>query len=441
MKASESVIRVDMDAYFEAVQNLYDSESNPNGSFPLNMAENKLCWEMLRNKIQGITRDKDIPEWVSGYTSGKGAPSFREAVANFLKRFLTKCAVDPERMIFSTGATSVIEMSALVLGDEGDVAAFPAPCYPVYKQDIGNIAGMERYDIITHHDLTEIKGGPLLNVSHLEKAKHDIEAQGKRFQMLVLTNPDNPTGGMYSVPKLLEITDWCLANEVHLVVNEIYGLSLIDTAHPDIEADYSKDLAFVSFMQIMAERKSDYLHWWYSFSKDFGISGFRIGAAYSYNEAFIRAYENMNYSHLVSNYAQWVLEEVLQDVAFVEAYIEQNQSRLTEAYVVVVKGLKKLGIDYVPSRGSLFIWIDMSRFLAADTMEAQHDFWAKFYEKTGILLTPGDGFGHTKRGLFRVVYPYFQPAELEVMMGRFSAYVMGLDGTAVKFNTNKEINR
>ncbi len=424
--ASTTVLRTDMDKYFEALENVYDKENNPTGTFPLNVAENRLTWNLLKNKIQTITKAKDIPEWVAGYTSGQGDIIFREAVARFLSECLTNCPIDPEKMAFSTGATSVIEMTALVLGDDGDVAAFPAPCYPVYKQDIGNIANLERYDIITHHDITSIQNGTLLSIEHLERTKTDIESQGKNFKILVLTNPDNPTGIIYTREKLVEIADWCEANQIHLVVNEIYGLSLIDTSRPEISADYSEKVDFVSFAQIMEERKSDYLHLWYAFSKDFGISGFRVGLVYSHNELMIQAYSNLNYSHLVSNYTQWILKEVLEDIDWVKSYIDTNQKQLTEAYIIVVQSLKKLNINYVPSRGSLFSWIDLSPFLTENTQSVENDFWLKIYDATGILLTPGEGFGHTKKGHFRIVYPFVQTEDLKVAMKRFEGFIKSL---------------
>lgn len=420
--ASTAVIRVDMDIYFEAIQNMFHPSTNPNGTFPLNVAENRLTWYLLRDKIQEITKNSEIPEWVAGYTSGQGHQSFREAVASFLEDSLTKCTIHPDHLAFSAGATSVVEMTALVLGDDGDVIAFPAPCYPVYKQDIGNIANLERYDIITHHDISALQNGPILDIPHLEKAKADIENQGKNFKVLVLTNPDNPTGGMYDYEHLLKITDWCLANKIHLIVNEIYGLSLVDTSHPAIKTDYTSEVDFVSFAQIMAEKQSDFLHMWYAFSKDFGISGFRVGLVYSQNELFIKAYENLNYSHLVSNYTQWILQEVLNDKTFVANYIKENQQLLTEAYVIVIQTLKKLNINYVPSRGSLFVWLDLSKHLKVNTQEAENEFWMEFYQKTNILLTPGEGFGHTKKGHFRMVYPFIPIEDLKVAMKQFEAF-------------------
>lgn len=422
-RASKTVLRTDMDMFFEAVDNQYDKEKNPTGAFPLNVAENRLTWNILSAKIKEITTEKDIPEWVAGYTSGQGHPSFRASVARFLTRFLTKCPMDENKFAFSAGATSVIEMTALVLGDPGDVMAFCAPSYPVYKQDIGNIAELERYDIITHHDISDLQNGLILEISHLEAAKKDIESQGKRFKAFVLTTPDNPTGGIYSYEKLWEVSSWCIENEVHLIVNEIYGLSLIDTSHPAIRSDYSTSNHFASFAQIMEVRQNDYLHLWYAFSKDFGVSGFRVGLVYSHNDIFIKAYENLNYSHLVSNYTQWILEEVLNDHAFVKSYIETNQKTLTEAYIIVVNALKSVDISYVPSYGSLFIWLDLSAFLKKETIKAEQKFWLKLYKKTGVLLTPGDGFGHTKRGLFRMVYPFIPLEELEVAMKRFTKFL------------------
>lgn len=420
--ASTTVMRVDMEIYFEALQNCYHAENNPTGVFPLNMAENRLTWSILKEKMQALTRQNDIPDWVAGYTSGQGNIAFREAAARFLARFLTKCPINPEHLAFSAGATSVVEMTALVLGDVGDVMAFPAPCYPVYKQDIANIALLERHDIITHHDMADLQNGLLLDIPHLEKTLAELNAAGKNFKTLVLTNPDNPTGGMYSYEHLLKITDWCLAKGIHLIVNEIYGLSLLDTTHPDLKEDYKEDIEFVSFAQIIAEKQSDYLHLWYAFSKDFGVSGFRVGLVYSLNELMISAYANLNYSHLVSNYTQWILQMILEDEAFVAEYIQTNQKQLTAAYAVVVKALRKLGIAYVPSRGSLFVWLDLSNYLKENTQAAENELWLAIYQKTGVLLTPGEGFGHTKKGHFRMVYPFISVADLEVAMQRFGAF-------------------
>ncbi len=423
LNASKSVLRVDLELYFEAVEKLYHKTENPEGAFPLNVAENRLVWSLLRKKMETLTDQNPIQDWVANYTDSTGAPSFRYSMANFLSKFLTKCAINPDHICLSAGTTSAIDLTSWILGEPGDVAVFPAPCYSVYKQDIGNKAGLERYDLITHHELSELQNGPLLSIEHLDAALKNIESQGKRFRILVITNPDNPTGGIYTQQQLLDYTDWCLSHNIHLIVNEIYGLSLIDTSHPELKSDYAEDRPFYSFANILLDKKSDYLHQWYGLSKDFGASGFRVGMVHSLNKTFLDAYNNLNAPSMVSNYAQWIFELALNDHEFVNDYIKTNQQLLTENYLVVIRQLRKLNIPYAPARGSLFVWLDLSKFLDDNTQESESNFWQTLYKQSGVLLTPGDGFGHTKHGQFRLVYSYMDKESLQVAMNRLSMFI------------------
>lgn len=420
-KAATTVLRSDMEISFEAQDNAYHPTLNPKGVFPLNIAENKLMWKMLKKKLNSIGAE-EIPDWAMGYTSPLGSMEFREAIARFYKKFLVKADVNPNHLACSPGATGVVEMTAFLLADEGDVAAFPAPSYPVYRQDIGNISGVLRYDIITHKDPQELKQGLLLKVKHLENAQKEIASNGRKLKLVVLTSPDNPTGQTYDEQTLQTIAKWCHKNKVHLIFNEIYGLSRININHPDLAQDYPSVAQEPCYGQLMESMNSDYLHHWYSFSKDFGISGFRVGIVYSQNEAFIKAYENLNLTHSVSNHTQWLIQEMVSDTKFIKRFIKKNQKSLTESYVTAVKVLRKLNINYVPAQGSLFLWIDLSPYLTAQSKEAEEALWMDIFEQSGVLLTPGDGFGHQGFGYFRMVYPYVSNKDLKIAMKRFAKY-------------------
>ncbi|WP_373522503.1 aminotransferase class I/II-fold pyridoxal phosphate-dependent enzyme [Aquiflexum sp.] len=338
-QAAKKPIRVDLEIYNQAKKNQYDALENPKGTFLMNVAENHLCWEMLQEKIQSITKAKNIPDWVSSYGDPAGVLSFREATARFLSEILIKKEIPADSLAFSAGATSVIEMTSFLLADQGDTAVIPAPSYPVYTADIGVMPGIKRYDLQTHTDIEELKDGLPISIDQLEKAKKEIEALGSRFRMLILTSPDNPTGGIYSASQLSQLASWCIENEIHLIVNEIYGLSRIDINHPEIKSDYPNPIRFASFGQFMAEEKNPFLHFWYSFSKDLGISGFRIGLLHSYNEDLINGYRNAGLSHSVSNFTQWVMQEVLEDQSFMKQFVSANQKALTESYLIVVRSL------------------------------------------------------------------------------------------------------
>ncbi|TFV94543.1 aminotransferase class I/II-fold pyridoxal phosphate-dependent enzyme [Algoriphagus kandeliae] len=419
--ASKSPMRIDLEIYYEAMENLYHPETNPSGALPMNVAENHLCWEMLRDRIQKVTRENTIPEWVASYTDPAGAPSFREATAEFLSKFLMHVPVNPDSLAFSGGATSTIEMTSFLLANPGDTAVIPAPSYPVYSGDIGTLPEVKRFDL-------QVPSKPInseyqFDLQLLQEAKEKIEANGSNFRMLILTQPDNPTGRIYSESLLRKIADWCIQNQIHLIVNEIYGLSQLDIQNPNLKAFYPQASPFVSFGKIMSEYQSPFLHFWYSFSKDFGISGFRIGLLHSHNEDLIQAYRNAGLGHSISNYTQWVIQEVLLDHGFLKTFFESFQQKLTESYLIVTQTLKKLNIPFNPSRGSLFVWMDLSEFLEEKSLKGEEKLWLEIYEKTGILITPTNGFGHSEKGWYRIVITSLSHEELKVAMKRLSDFI------------------
>ena len=89
-QAAYKPVRVDWEIYQKAMENHYDAKTNPNGCFPMNVAENHLCWELMRERIQKVSREKSIPDWVSSYGDPAGVLSFRKAAAAYLSEFLIK---------------------------------------------------------------------------------------------------------------------------------------------------------------------------------------------------------------------------------------------------------------------------------------------------------------------------------------------------------------
>ena len=146
---------------------------------------------------------------------------------------------------------------------------------------------MYRHDLQTHYEIHEIGSTAPVTVELLEKTWRTLSAEGKCFKILLITAPDNPTGCMYAESELKVLSEWCIEHKVHMIVNEIYGLSLIDTEDATHSMDYNHEGTYASFAKIMHTSKSAYLHLWYAFSKDFGVSGFRVGLVYSLNELFI----------------------------------------------------------------------------------------------------------------------------------------------------------
>lgn len=413
--AATNAMRVDLELYYQALENPYHPQDNPSGAIPMNMAENHLGWELLKAKMEQISGEQKIPDWVASYGDPTGVLSFREAICSYFEHFLRPdVGLDASRLACSAGATGVIEMTSFLLANPKDTAVIPAPSYPVYTADLRVFSGIQRFDLTDD-----------LSIAALENAQSTIAGSGSQFKLLILTQPDNPTGEIYKRETLETLADWCISKGIHLIVNEIYGLSLLDITHPAIRVDYQESFAFQTFLSIIEDKKSPYLHFWYSFSKDLGISGFRVGALYSHNEGLIQGYRNVGLSHCISNHTQWVLQEVLTDVAFMEKFIAHNQQALTENYVSIVTHLKKLSIPYTPSRGSLFVWLNLAEFLSENTASGEEKLWLEIFSQTGILLTPTNGFGHLEKGWFRMVISSQTRLAIKEAMKRLSIFVEG----------------
>ena len=410
-------------AYLQATEDdRFDPATNPAGKIPLAIAENVLSWEEVSARLTELSA-RPIPDWVAQYTQVQGAPELRAAVAGFAERHISTLggraalALDPDGVCVSSGATAIVELAALLLGDDGDVAAFPAPCYPVYAKDVGHKAHLDRYDLQCAAGWEDVAGTHPLTVDDLDRGLAEIEASGRRLRMLVLTQPDNPTGAIYTAAQLQAFADWCIRHEVHLCVNELYALSQLDVTDARLAADYPAEVPpYVSFLHVIEARRSPYLHWWYSVSKDFGLSGLRCGMMYTRSADLVRALGNLGAPHTVSNHTQWLLAGLLSDAGWVGAFAKTNQRRLTDAYARAVAVLREAGVPYVPARGSLFVWARLNR-----DREDDGAYWRRVFEERGVLLTAPDGFGHAEAGWLRVVYSCVDHAGLEEGLRRVVA--------------------
>ncbi len=402
-----SSIRPDAEILGKAFGNIYDEKENKDGCLLLSIAENKLSAGSIRDYAQKLFKQEPIPEWTSYYTFPLGHPELLESFSKFYSRYISGVDLDTSNIACSAGVTAVIELSAMILADTGDCIAFPAPSYPAYTGDVKFKAGLERVDFELIDHQTHQRNS--LSQQILNELLHNSKTQNKNLKMLVLTSPDNPTGTVYTREELELTADWCIAHNVHLMVNEIYALSGITTQ------------AIYSFVNIMQDRNSPYLHLWYGMSKDFSSSGYRMGFLYSLNAALLKAYANMNGPHMVSGITQWLFTKILADDQFLNNYVSENKKRLQQSYRDITEILSDLGLSYLESASLLFIWVDFSQFLGL--FSSEQELWSAIYEEANILLTPGEGFGHSAKGWFRLVYSCLTQNELAVFQKRLSPLI------------------
>ena len=102
----------------KAIFNEYHPETNPSGSIPLAVAENKLCADML---LEQMTKNNDYPKDVMNYTSSTGLPRVRSTFADFLGKYLFGgYRPDDDQLILSPGCCALLHQLSVLLFEAGD---------------------------------------------------------------------------------------------------------------------------------------------------------------------------------------------------------------------------------------------------------------------------------------------------------------------------------
>jgi 1-aminocyclopropane-1-carboxylate synthase len=198
-----------------------------------------------------------------------GHLELRTLICGILQRtIMSGLHVTPENLVMSNGATAVLDNLFHLLGDAGSSCLLPAPCYPVFDNDLGS-----RNDVKTWQVYLE---RPDTDANVLDAAKRAAESARKPPRALLISNPDNPTGTIYSEERMKGFLKWCIRKKMHLVVDEIYALSVFPSA--------SSARPFRSIIEIASEMAEslppqqveilwEHLHVVYALSKDFCMSG------------------------------------------------------------------------------------------------------------------------------------------------------------------------
>ena len=373
---------------------------NPDGYIGLCVAENKLVAGMVAERLNRVDC---VPATVLDYDAMTGSMRFREWLGRFMGRTFLGREFSPERISVLAGAGSVLEILFHALGDPGDGVLVPTPSYAGFWMDLELRNGLRVVPVHTAADQAF-----RLTPELLDRA---VDEAGRTVRALLFTNPDNPLGRVASATEVDAILDWAEHRRVHVVVDEIYALSVFG------------ERSFVS----CAERRpvlGDRVHIVWAFSKDFGASGLRCGVLVSENQAVNAAVDALAYWACCSGHTQYLLGEVIADDAWVDGYVESMQSLLGDAYRRVTAALDAGDIAFVPAEAGFFVLLDLRRFLGAPTWEAEHELWQRMVDDARVNLTPGAACHVGEPGFFRLCYAGLPTDRVEVGVRR----IVGLLG-------------
>jgi len=276
----------------------------------------------------------------------------------------------------TTGASEAIEICLSALVNEGENVLTPTPGYPLYSAISSKLRAMENPYYLDEDNNWQ---------PNIEDIKSKIN---DKTRAIVLINPNNPTGSLYSIEILNEIAD--LANEHNLVIfaDEIYDKLLFDGKKHISIASLNKDVSCITFGGL---------------SKNYFVPGFRIGwGIVSGQEQNLRLYiEAINKilrARLSANHPeQYGIKPALEGS---QIHLTLAMEKLTKRRDLTYSILNSIpGISCVKPEGAFYA------FPKLDTEHADSLFVKDLLRETGVVVVPGSGFGQAPETQhFRVVF-------------------------------------
>jgi aspartate/methionine/tyrosine aminotransferase len=280
----------------------------------------------------------------------------------------------------------------------------------------------------THSSIPEHAYYP--NRAALDAAYEDASQNGTAPRVLLLSHPMNPLGICYPPAVIQECIDWCRERKVHLVSDEIYAGSV-----------YRKDHAnFVSVLELASNHDTTsnvglglgpFVHLVYALSKDFALSGLRVGASYSENPDIRLPLQKLNDLCSVSSQTQLLVERMLSTdegdpkISWYKQFLAKNHERIQTRSMAWQDCLDELEIPYLKATAGLFVWMDFSEFLPSEGTadERERALYLELLMGHGLLFTPGRSMKNELPGFFRCVFTAASDEESDLGIVRLRDYV------------------
>lgn len=302
------------------------------------------------------------------YPDYDGLIGFRSAAADFMKRRFG-AEFNPETEVITLiGSKEGIAHFPLAFINPGDVAIIPQPCYPVPATAV-MFAGGE-----IHKTLMSADDGWMPN---LDKIPAET---AKKAKAIFLNYPSNPTSAMATREFYEKLVAW--AKQYNVIV-------VTDCAYSEIYYDES-DKPLSIFEIPGAKEVAIEFH---SLSKTFNMTGWRIAWAAGAAELIgglgqIKTNVDSGAFNAIQRAGIAALQSDFSSVEKMRAVYKERRD-------AVLGALDDMGITYLTPKAGFFVWADVP------AGQDDKEFVAKILE-TGVVVTPGSGFGDAGKGYFRI---------------------------------------
>jgi alanine-synthesizing transaminase len=316
----------------------------------------------------------------SGYSDSKGIFSARKAVMHETQK-QGIAGVTLDDIYLGNGASELISMATMALLDDGDELLVPSPDYPLWTAAVSLAGGRP-----VHYVCDEANGWmPSLD---------DIRAKiTPRTKGLVVINPNNPTGALYSVELLQALVNLAREHGLVLLADEVYDKVLYEDAKHTPIASLSTDVLTITFN---------------SLSKSYRACGYRAGwMVVSGDKRVARDYiEGVNMlanMKLGSNVpGQYAIQTALGGYQSINDLTKpggrlRRQRDLAYELITAIPG-----VSCVKPMAALYMFPKLDPVMYP--IEDDRQFFMEVLKATRVMLVQGSGFNFPDQQHFRIVF-------------------------------------
>ena len=317
---------------------------------------------------------KAIEENFTHYTSNRGLPGLRTIIAKMMEQ-TTGTAYDPETEIIvtSSGAEALNNAIHAFVG-QGDEVIIPTPAFVSYK------------------NLVKFTGAEVVEVPLSPKECFRLDAKAiqakitPKTKMIILNNPNNPSGAVYTREDLEAVAKLAVEHDLLVLSDEMYSRLVYDGAE------------FVSVTSLPGMRERAIVV--SGFSKSYAMTGWRLGYLIADKALVSTMLKVHQYSTTCSpTFIQKGLVDSLEDLQ-TEKEVQDMLAAFAQRRKAILAGLEKIpGLTPITPRGAFYVTVDVS----ATGMNGM-DFATRLLEEKYVATVPAAAFDGDTANLIRISY-------------------------------------
>jgi aspartate aminotransferase len=297
------------------------------------------------------------------YTQSIGIPELREKIADVIGSQYQR-EITPEEVIITVSGKYALYLGMAATLQTGDEVIIIDPCFPAYAAGVKAVGGRPVHISAKMEDNWDLD--PDLIEEHINEST----------RMVILNSPSNPTGNVLDEKILEKLNDLALKNNITILSDEVYS-----------------KFSFKSHASILQIPESNHITV-KSFSKPYGMTGFRLGFAISDPDT-IKRMAAIQYMQLTC------APEFIQHAGIAaldcEDEVTRNASIIESRLKKASKLLAPLPLTFTEPEGGFYIFLRM----ADDTMSGL-EFADRLLSEKGVCLQPGVLYGREFSSYFRI---------------------------------------